>query len=209
MNAVPTAMTVMDAVWGVWWLSWLAAAFWSDRPVDRPPASNQMWYRVLAIVGMLLLFGIYRPWGDSNVRLWRRDLPLDAAMIAAAVVGFAFTWWARVHIGRLWSSSITRKSNHQIIDTGPYGIVRHPIYSGITLAAFATAVMRGTPLAFAGAAIMTGGWYVKARQEERFLRAQLGADQYAAYARRVPMLVPFVIRHKAGVERQQAGGPRP
>ena len=192
-------MNVMEAVWGVWWVSWLAAALWSDRPVDRPPASNQITYRLLAIAGMVLLFGAYRPARGSDVPLWQTGLVLNTAMIAAAVGGFAFTWWARIHIGRLWSSSVTRKSNHQVIDTGPYGIVRHPIYSGITLAAFATAVMRGTPLAFAGAAIMTAGWYVKARLEEHFLRAQLGADQYDAYASRVPMLIPY----------RMPGGPRP
>jgi len=202
-------MTVMAALWGVWWVSWLAAAFWSDRSVDRPPASNQMLYRLLAMAGLLLLFGAYDRGGDADVRLWQSGRAVDTAMIAAAAAGFAFTWWARLHIGRLWSSSVTRKSNHQIIDTGPYGIVRHPIYSGITLAAFATAVMRGTPLAFAGAAIMTAGWYVKARLEERFLRAQLGADRYGAYASRVPMLIPFVTLHHAHTQRQQPGEPRP
>ena len=191
MNSIPPAMLVMEAVWGAWWVSWLLAALWSDRSVERPPASSQILYRVLAIAGMLLLFGIYRPGYGWDRPLWHGGLPLNVVAIAAAIAGFAFTWWARIHIGRLWSSSVTRKSNHQIIDTGPYGIVRHPIYSGITLAAFATAAMRGTPLAFAGAAIMTAGWYLKARLEETFLRAQLGAQQYATYASRVPMLVPF------------------
>ena len=184
----------MEGVWGAWWVSWLAAALWSDRPVERPPASSQIWYRVLAIAGMLLLFGVYRPWRGWDVRFWHSTPPLDVITIAAAISGFAFTWWARLHLGRLWSSSVTRKSGHHIIETGPYGIVRHPIYTGITLASFATAAMRGTLIAFAGAAIMTAGWYVKARLEEEFLRAQLGADEYADYARRVPMLIPFVTR---------------
>jgi protein-S-isoprenylcysteine O-methyltransferase Ste14 len=192
MNQTPMAIIVMESVWGAWWVSWLAAAFWSDRPVDRPPGSNQIIYRLLAIAGVLLLFGVYRPGWPRDVLLWHVPLPLQTAMIAAAAGGFAFTWWARIHLGRLWSSGVTQKSDHRIIDTGPYGIVRHPIYTGITLAAFATAILRGTMLAFAGAAVMTLGWYVKARLEEQFLRAQLGADQYASYARRVPMLVPSI-----------------
>ena len=124
--------------------------------------------------------------------LWHAGPALAWTLAGLALAGFAFTWWARVHIGRLWSSSVTRKADHHIVDTGPYGLVRHPIYTGITLAGFATAAEQGTLVAFAGAAVMMLGWYVKARLEERFLREQLGSQAYDAYARRVPMLVPFV-----------------
>ncbi len=71
--------------------------------------------------------------------------------------------------------------------------MRHPIYTGIIVASYATAAAEGTTLtAFLGATLMTLGWYIKARLEERFLRAELGAEAYDAYARRTAMLVPFV-----------------
>ena len=70
--------------------------------------------------------------------------------------------------------------------------MRHPIYTGIIVASAATAALRATAGAWLGVALMTLGWYVKARLEERFLREQLGPDNYDAYARRVPMLIPFV-----------------
>jgi protein-S-isoprenylcysteine O-methyltransferase Ste14 len=114
-------------------------------------------------------------------------------MVAVALAGFIFTWWARIHLGRLWSSSVSRKAEHHIVDTGPYRIVRHPIYTGIILASVAAAAQRGTAPAWLGTGIMTLGWYIKARLEERFLRDELGPDTYNAYARRVPMLVPFMI----------------
>jgi protein-S-isoprenylcysteine O-methyltransferase Ste14 len=113
-------------------------------------------------------------------------------MAALTLAGFAFCWWARIHLGRLWSGHITRKEGHRIIDTGPYAFVRHPIYTGIILASFATAIEKGTAVALTGAAIMTIGWYIKARIEERFLREELGAADYDSYAHRVAMLVPFV-----------------
>jgi protein-S-isoprenylcysteine O-methyltransferase Ste14 len=106
--------------------------------------------------------------------------------------GFAFCWWARIHLGRLWSSAVTRKHDHHIVDTGPYRIVRHPIYTGIMFASFATAAAIGTPGGVVGAAIMSLGWYVKARVEERFLREQLGAQAYDAYAQKTAMLIPRV-----------------
>jgi len=184
----------MRIVWFVWWISWLAAAAWSDRAVKRPPRRSQIIYRVLAAVGAILLFGLYHHDISAELVLWRTPVPAAWGMIAAACAGLLFTWWARVHLGRLWSSSVGRKADHRVVDTGPYGIVRHPIYTGITLASLATAAMRGTAAAWLGAAVMTLGWYVKARMEEEFLRDELGAEAYGAYARRVPMLVPLARR---------------
>jgi protein-S-isoprenylcysteine O-methyltransferase Ste14 len=83
-----------------------------------------------------------------------------------------------------------------VVDTGPYGIVRHPIYTGIIVASAATAALRGTVLSWVGACVMTVGWVIKARMEEQFLREQLGAEAYEAYARRVPMLSPFGTRRQ-------------
>src|SRR5262249_978786 len=114
------------------------------------------------------------------------------SMAVLAVLGFLFTWWARIFLGRLWSGTVTRKEQHHLVDTGPYALVRHPIYTGIITATLATAMLRGTAFAFLGFALMTLRWCIKARLEENFLREQLGPEKYDAYARRVPMLVPFV-----------------
>jgi protein-S-isoprenylcysteine O-methyltransferase Ste14 len=112
-------------------------------------------------------------------------------MAALCFAGFAFCWWARIHLGRLWSAFVTLKSDHRIVDTGPYGIVRHPIYTGIILATVALAVVKGTAYAAAGALLVIIGFWVKARFEEGFLRKQLGAETYDDYCRRVPMLILF------------------
>jgi protein-S-isoprenylcysteine O-methyltransferase Ste14 len=182
----------LAVLWSGWWLSWWAAAAWSDRAVSRPPRRHQIVYRLCAMAGVVLLFGAYQHDFRSEIVLWHTADAVAWAMVVSAAAGFAFTWWARVHLGRLWSTSVTRKADHHIVDTGPYGIVRHPIYTGITLASIATAAMRGTVAGWAGAAIMTLGWYIKARLEEGFLRQELGEADYDAYARRVPMLIPFV-----------------
>ena len=189
---MPVPAVVVMWIWMIWWVSWLIAAFWSDRAAKRPPRRRELLYRLLAVVGAVLLFGAYPHRYRQEIVLWRGAGVFDWAMVAATVLGFAFTWWARLHIGRLWSSSVTRKAEHRLIDTGPYGVVRHPIYTGITLASIATACIRGTVAGWVGVVVMTMGWYVKARLEEEFLRGELGEDQYSAYARRVPMLVPFV-----------------
>ncbi len=158
---------------------------WSDRAVAR--ASNQVGYRVLIAAGAVLLFR----WRSRPV-VW--SMPPAGAWAAdgVAAVGFLFTWWARIHLGALWSSQVTRKAQHRVIDTGPYGMVRHPIYTGLCVATVATMGVRGTAAAVGGALLMIGGYYAKARVEERFLREQLGDSEYERYARRVPMLIPFL-----------------
>jgi protein-S-isoprenylcysteine O-methyltransferase Ste14 len=175
-------------VWAAWGISWLAAAAWSARSTAAMPLRQEMFYRMMLIAGMVLLFLPLRRL--PHIQLWRLG-GADWTCVALAAAGFAFCWWARIHLGRLWSSNVARKEGHRVIDSGPYGLVRHPIYTGIILASLATLLLRGTALALAGFVLTVLAWYLKARLEENFLRAELGAADYDAYAARVPMLVPF------------------
>jgi protein-S-isoprenylcysteine O-methyltransferase Ste14 len=90
----------------------------------------------------------------------------------------------------MWSSSVTFKADHRIVDTGPYAVVRHPIYTGIIISALATAALRARAIAFAGLVLLITGFWIKAKIEERFLRDHLGAQAYDAYARRTSLLFP-------------------
>ena len=85
-------------------------------------------------------------------------------------------------------------AGHEVIDRGPYAIVRHPIYTGLIFGILATVCIRATAASVGGATLMMIGIYTKARLEEEFLRAELGAEAYDAYARRVPMLIPRSVR---------------
>jgi protein-S-isoprenylcysteine O-methyltransferase Ste14 len=125
------------------------------------------------------------------LRLWQVNAAGAWACCALLLAGFAFTWWARIHLGRLWSGAITRKEGHRLIDSGPYGIVRHPIYTGILVAIFGTMLAKGTVQGIAGALLAGLGLWIKARLEERWLASELGEASYADYRRRVPMLLPF------------------
>ena len=186
--------------WLAWMLSWFAAASWAHAPLRRAGAGVELPYFVVTFLGFALLFSTHGDDGGqiSNfgggayeaVRFWSVGVAGGWALFGVVVAGFAFCWWARLALGRLWSGRITLKPGHKVVDTGPYGLVRHPIYTGLILAALGTAAMRGTALAFAGLALVAFGFWIKARMEERFLRAELGAEAYDAYARRVPMLVP-------------------
>jgi len=189
MGLDPGVVTM--ALWGVWVVSWWGAALWSDRTVTRAALAHEARYRVLAIAGVVLLFMNFGKSAPSSpwLRLAAGEKWITIAFVAA---GLAFTWWARVYLGRLWSAAIGRKAAHRLVDTGPYALVRHPIYTGVILAVVATALQRGTVQALAGGALLVASFYVKARMEETFLREQLDPAAYDAYARRVPMLVPFL-----------------
>ena len=176
-------------VWLLWVASWIAAAFWADRAAARPAAGDQAFYRIATVGGAALLFIGDRPF--SSAQLWTFGPAIAWSLVVLVALALAFTWWARLYLGRLWSSSVTKKANHRVVDTGPYAIVRHPIYTGVLSAIYATAILKGEAIGILGAVLMTLGFWLKARLEERFLREQLGAETYDSYRRKVPMLVPF------------------
>src|SRR5262245_55557508 len=128
----------------------MAAALWRDRAAKQPPRRSQIGYRLLAIAGVVLLFGTLRDARVIDLPLWETPVAIQWAMIPITIGGFAFTWWARIHLGRLWSSNVGRKAEHRVVDTGPYALVRHPIYTGIMIASISTAALRGTLGAWIG-----------------------------------------------------------
>ncbi len=187
--------SVERAIWSAWavfFLSWLLAAAWSRPTVGRPRAGAEFLHLVVTLAGFALMSvgGRYGRLREGQLQLWSLNEAGAWTCFGLAILGFVFCWWARLHLGALWSGSVTRKSDHRIVDTGPYGLVRHPIYTGLILAALATAAEKGTNWSVAGAALIALGFTIKARLEERFLRQELGPAGYDAYARRTPMLVP-------------------
>ena len=135
------------------------------------------------------------PWAAQvfeESRIWEVGNNVTYGLIVVTLLGLLLTWLARIHLGRLWSSAITRKERHRVVDTGPYAFVRHPIYTGIITALVATAAIEATLAALVGATLICSGLWLKARAEERFLMVELDRDDYKSYCRRVPMLIPFL-----------------
>src|SRR5579884_1726531 len=93
--------------WIAWAASWFLAAFWRSRAIDRPSIGAQLPYRLLNIAGALLLIGV---WPHHADRLWECTAAVDWMLFALTIAGFLFCWWARLHLGRLWSGTVTRKS---------------------------------------------------------------------------------------------------
>jgi protein-S-isoprenylcysteine O-methyltransferase Ste14 len=169
----------------------VAASFWSGRTAKRATTWETWAYRIAIFAGALLI----APWTAPTLgekQIWRVGNTGAYALVGLMLAGLLLTWLARIHLGRLWSSAITRKEQHQVVDTGPYAYVRHPIYAGIITALIATAIIEATLVALVGALLIALGLWLKARAEERFLMDELGPDAYSSYCRRVPMLIPFL-----------------
>lgn len=182
-----------ERLWDAWLVSWIIAAVWSRRTVAREGALRQLAHWAPTVIGFLLLTAGSR-WpapGPLGRPLWIVGPALGWALAAACAAGLAFTWWARLALGPLWSGSITFKEGHDVVRSGPYALVRHPIYTGLILAAFALAAQIGMAANLAGAVVIAAGFWRKAELEERFLSEQLGEAAYGAYRARTPMLIPF------------------
>jgi protein-S-isoprenylcysteine O-methyltransferase Ste14 len=196
-----SAETAADILWPVWYVTWIAAVVWSAKAKSQLKTDIVGANRWLAGLGSVLLFApAHLGRADWNLgpfdwcvrKYWLEPAWAAWSLVALIVAGFAFCWWARLHLGRLWSGFITVKEDHKVVDTGPYGLVRHPIYAGVIFSALMMASLRASPASLIGFVLFAAGFAMTAAIEERFLREQLGAEAYDAYSRRTPMLIPMV-----------------
>jgi protein-S-isoprenylcysteine O-methyltransferase Ste14 len=176
---------VLAIGWAVFWTYWLVAAFSMKR--GRVAWSHELRIRaVIAVLAILLIhFGAFRNHG-INSDPWRADLGL-----VLFAVGLGFAMWARVHIGRNWGSPMSQRDDPELVSSGPYRLVRHPIYSGVLVAGVGTAV--ALSWAWLIAVALAGVYFVYgATIEERNLTEQF-PDTYPVYRRSTKMFVPFIF----------------
>lgn len=180
---------VIAGAWLIWLVSWIMTAGWSARTASHHDLGAESPSRVLTLAAIVMIVIAYYPIGFGV--LWMTPAPVGWALAALAIGGLAFTWAARLHLGPLWSSTSAPTEDHRIVETGPYGVVRHPVYAGLLLAALAAACERGRIEGVAGAAVLIAGVSLRAKLEEKLLRRDVSEEAYAAYRARVPMLIPF------------------
>jgi protein-S-isoprenylcysteine O-methyltransferase Ste14 len=171
--------------WAAFWLYWLVAAL--SVKSGRASRSHELPVRAVFLVAAILLVrsGVFRG-HHLNTDPWRASVGL-----ILFALGLTFAIWARVHIGRNWGTPMTKKDEPELVTSGPYRLVRHPIYSGILVAGVGTAV--ALSWLWLIPAVMAGTYFVySATMEERYLTEQL-PDTYPAYKRSTKMLVPFIF----------------
>jgi protein-S-isoprenylcysteine O-methyltransferase Ste14 len=182
------AITIL---WLGWASYWLIAAASAKRTRRRESLASRFFHLAPLFLGVFLLSSprIASPY------LTARYLPPNYAFFwfgfILVALGLAFAIAARVWLGGNWSGTVTLKENHELIRTGPYRFVRHPIYTGILLAILGTAIAQGEWRGLIALALIAAGFIRKIRVEECFLSQEFGGA-YARYQREVPTLVPLI-----------------
>jgi len=182
---VQAVRLVFAVGWVAFWICWIAAA----RFVKKGRASWVRGLRIRAVIAVcvivLVRLGAFRG-GGLNSDPWRAGLGL-----CLFALGLGFAIWARLHIGRNWGTPMSQKDDPELVTSGPYRLVRHPIYCGILAAGVGTAV--AVSWMWLVAVALAGTFFVySAAVEERYLADEF-PDAYLRYRRSTKMLVPFII----------------
>lgn len=175
--------------WTVFGAYWLISALKTRATVRREGFAARYGVMLIEIVGFTLLFN-----SDFDIGpLGRHFLP---RITATAAIGIAFTWiglaiaiWARYHLGQFWSGRITLKQDHQLIRTGPYARLRHPIYTGLDLAAIGTALVIDRWRCVSAVVVILIGFVIKAKREEALLGGQFG-EAFQEHRKHTGFLLP-------------------
>jgi protein-S-isoprenylcysteine O-methyltransferase Ste14 len=185
-----------ESFFPVVWIAFLL--YWRIKAVDTKttqrlePAISRI-FRVLIFLVVIVLLSIPRiplPW--LYVPLWPSGYWPFWLGAAVTVAGLLFAVWAREHLGSNWSRSVTIKQGHELITTGPYAVVRHPIYTGILTGFLGMAIAISQVRGFIAFVLIFFVLWVKLRMEEEWMRSQFG-ETYATYARHTAVLVPYLL----------------
>lgn len=177
--------------WMAFGLVWLVNAFTNKRTTRRQPIGTLIIHVCVLGLAFDLLFSSQFRRGILRSQFLPDTGAIEWLGAALTIAGIAFAIWARFHIGRNWSGTVTLKEGHTLIRTGPYEIVRHPIYTGLLLAVLGTAIGHREIGGLIALALLVIEWKRKSLLEERFMIEQFRAE-YLDYRREVKGLVPFV-----------------
>jgi protein-S-isoprenylcysteine O-methyltransferase Ste14 len=178
-----TLKAAIAIAWIVFWVYWLASAFGVKKgraSTRRIPLNG------LSALAVILLLRVFR---GGSLEVHSPVLGAIGAVVFAS--GIALAIWARIHLGRNWGMPMTQKAEPELVTSGPYRFVRHPIYSGLLLALLGTALATNL-IGLLIVAVLGTYFYYSASVEEKNLVATFPAA-YPAYRNSTKMLIPFVL----------------
>ena len=196
MHRLMNVRQLMLTLWLAWLLYWLLSAAAAKPTQRRESLASRLSHVLPLLLGVYLIIWprLPIPWLASALL---PDVPARYWLaLALAAAGLGFTVGARVHLGRNWSGSVTQKEGHELVRSGPYAWVRHPIYTGLLVALLGSAIALGEPRGLVGVLIVLAAFWRKLRIEEGFMR-QLFPGQYARYMTEVPALIPFTTARRS------------
>lgn len=196
MTAAMSHFTLL--AWGAWCI--LCVVWMSGYVADRRagvPARLTPHLGLQVAASVLLFFAFALLLLRPNLRGLAAAVTPQNALLGTlgallAVAGVAWAIWARLMLGLNWSGLVMQvKERHELVQTGPYAIVRHPIYTGILAAVLGTALTLGKLASYLAVAAALVALLTRVEIEERMMAAEFG-EAHAAYRRRTRKLIPFV-----------------
>jgi protein-S-isoprenylcysteine O-methyltransferase Ste14 len=187
----PTPAGIIGDLWMLFALYWLVSALNRKKTKRRESWFQRLAYVLPLVAAFFLLFR----YEYGHTWLGTRFVP-DTPMVhwlgvAIMASGVAIAFWARFHLGANWSGVVTLKEGHELIRTGPYRTIRHPIYTGILFAFLGNVIEVGQVRGLIGLLIIWLSFYVKARREESFLAQEFGPN-FNEHTQRTGMFLPKV-----------------
>lgn len=178
-------------LWVIFLGYWLAASF----GVKRNLAVGRAWENVLLrVVGLVLIIAAVHLIGGARVgragSVVQGNLWVGGLGVALCLAGIGFAVWARMHLGRNWGMPMSVKEDAELVTSGPYAWVRHPIYTGVLVAAAGSALVAGP--AYLIIVLPLALYFVYSAKTEERVMLERFAERYRAYMARTKRLIPFV-----------------
>lgn len=178
-------------VWLVLIAFWLGTWLFIKRPAFRPSLETRLEHSIVVSTGLYLLFGHLRSFPALRYQLFDVTVPIALAGLIIVAAGVGVAIWGRIILGSNWSAVAEIKDQHELVKTGPYRFMRHPIYEGFVIALAGSAIQRGSLCSALGVVVCFWGLQMKIEVEERLLIHRFG-PQYLDYQRSVSALPPFL-----------------
>ena len=185
------AYHTISLCWLIFLLYWIISARGMKANVEQQTRQEALAYRLPSLLGALLMLRPDFIPGLDQV-LYGRPPWLQLLAGAVCVGGLAVAIWSRRTLAANWSSDVTLKQGHELIQTGPYQWARHPIYTGILLMALGTALLGARLGSWLGFLLMAAGLVIKLKYEEALMLRHF-PETYPVYQKRVKALVPYVF----------------
>jgi len=182
----------IDALWILFGLIWLIAAFNGKKTKRRETWLQRLAYVLPLVAAWWLLARPQARIGWMGARFVPAGPAMEWIGVLLTATGVGVAFWARWHLGTNWSGVVTLKEGHELIRTGPYRRIRHPIYTGILLAVFGTMVTLGEARGLLAVAVVWLSFYWKARREESFLTQEFG-EKFEAHVKQTGMFLPKIV----------------
>jgi protein-S-isoprenylcysteine O-methyltransferase Ste14 len=185
----PSPLGIATDLWMLLCLYWIVSALQQKRASKREAWLGRLQHTLMVGFAAFLIFSRYAHFSWLGKRFVPEWFWIAVAGVTLTAAGVALAMWARLHLGANWSGTVSIREQHELIRTGPYRWMRHPIYSGILLGMAGTVLVVGEVRGLIGFALMAVALYARAHKEEIWLNREFGAS-FEAHTQHTGMFLP-------------------